>query len=405
MASSPSWRSSSSVRAERGAEMIADVVSAISPADGWVLVSKVTLVLAVAWPVARTLRRERLAAASAAALAGLVLLVVLAPAAATAESSASAGTLQPRECFAGQDERGATGTRVRGDGIAVVSERVTAQDGRDERIVLTRLDDVALCMRYASAVVFDAAGTRIESFGEDGWLVLEARGERGAQRLEIVPGPAGPQHAWYVDGVARPFDDAAREWRDAMIGVLTTHYDIAMLRGREAGLRGRIAGVRGREAGMGGEIASIRGREAGMRGEIASLRGRDAARRAEAASVRARVASLDNARRVTSDAETRARLDAEIAALRASMRDAGQAQPEPAVELRIREIEQRIAAYDTDGRIAEVERRLATLDVTTEIAAMEREIAELDAEGRIRPLEARLEPRRQRLRAALRGVR
>jgi beta-lactamase regulating signal transducer with metallopeptidase domain len=266
---------------------------------------------------------------------------------------------EPPRCIGtidGDAHRGTLLTRRAGGRVVAGG----APDAGGQRIVQLRVAGTMLCMLTAGAVDFDADGIRIARMAPDAYMVLEARGESGSQRLVITPSPQGMQHAWYVDDVAHPFDENARAWRDAMIGVLTTHGEISTLHARAAALRAQIASIRGQEAGMRAEIAGIRGRESAMRGELSSLR--------------ARVARLE-----------RTVLPPEDARVRAAIRD----------------MEARISSPDVQARVAEVETRLAEFDGSTRIAAVQQEHADLDSPRRVRELMERMEARMLRLRSLL----
>jgi predicted nucleic acid-binding Zn-ribbon protein len=341
---------------------------------------------------------------------------------------------QARECLSTGSGHDVTGTIVQryGDSSVVVSGR--RSDG-DQWISRTRIDDIDLCILTSGPVVLDAAGMRIESLGAGAWVVLESRGPRGVQRLQIDGGPAGPQHVWSVDGSVRPFDAAAAAWRDALLAVLATQREISEVRGQRSSLRGRISSIRGRESSlrgeissirgrvssMRGEISSVRGRESSMRGEISAVRGRESSMRGEISALRRRISSLENARGATTDPQTRARLDSEAETVRAAIREveqriadydanariAGieQRMTDYGAAGRIAEIERRIAEFNADARIAEVQRRINALDTAGEIAALEREIEALGAEGRIGALEDRRAAQARRFREVVSAIR
>lgn len=316
------------------------------------------------------------------------------------------------------------------------------RDGGVHRIqtIQRTVDGVRLCMQLRGDVELDANGTTIRSIGPDGVVVLSSREANRDLYLEITPaagGARGVEHAWYVDGERRAFDDAAAEWRDAALAVLHGAGQIASIRGEVASLRGEIASVRGRRASLRGEMASIRGREASLRGELASMRGRTASLRGEMASIRGREASmrgeiesmlgqisaLESAQRRTTDQETRSRLEDELGWMGASIAEVERRIAEYDAPGRVAEVEARLraqaaeaeaasrameasaAALDTDSRMAEVEARLAALDVDGEVARIQRRIEALDADARIAEVEARIPPQEERLLRSLRRIR
>ena len=106
-----------------------------------------------------------------------------------------------------------------------------------------RVAGMLLCMRGEGDVTLNDAGTAVRSLGDDGWLVIESRGER-THRLAITGGPEGLAREWSVDGVHQPFDPEARRWRDLMFTVMNRYQDAWFSTAGGVLLYGRISEYR-----------------------------------------------------------------------------------------------------------------------------------------------------------------
>jgi beta-lactamase regulating signal transducer with metallopeptidase domain len=281
-------------------------------------------------------------------------------------------------------------------------------DGGGERsqqyLIQQSLGDTQLCVRAVGSLPFDEQGAQLERMSVGDRLVLASRTSAGRQTLEIVRTSTGFDHTWFVDGTRTPFDDTARQWRDAMLEVAggyegigrirgevgTLRGEIGRVRGEEGRLRGEIGRIRGEEGRLRGEIGRIRGEEARLRGDIGRIRGDEARLRGEIGLLRGRISSLEGARRTTQDVQTQNRLAAEIAETQAEIQRAERRLSEHETASRLGEVERRIAEYDAAGKIREVEDQIRT-DTADRVREIERRIAEYDAASRIREIEARIE--------------
>lgn len=310
--------------------------------------------------------------------------------------TATGGTTRPAIAPAAQQEPSCRTDRWSGNFSGTISftgeddgrrqERIGWQNG--DRLIQRYVDDVRLCMRIHGDVVMADEGHEVRAVGRGSWVVLESEDD-GLQRLVITGDEDGIDYAWSVDGSARSFDEAAREWRDRMFTVLAAYWEASRLRGQESGLRGRmsshrghVSSLRGRMSSARGHISSLRGRissarghVSGLRGRISSLRGRVSGMNGQISSHRGRISSLRSAMRATEDAETRARLEEEV----------------DAREARIREVRSEIDAFDLDARVAEVEEEIRSYDLDALVGRLEAEIEDYDLDGRLREIEQEIE--------------
>lgn len=288
----------------------------------------------------------------------------------------------------------------------------------EDRMIQTNLEDLRLCLRSHGPVELSEHWSRVVSIGPGGWLVMAAQDAKGTQQLELNRATNGTRPRWTINGTEHSFDAGAQRWRDAMLELLGTRWQISSILGRVSTLQGEISSVRGRESSLRGEIASIRGHVASLRGEIASIRGRESSRRGEISSIRGRVSSmrgeiasirghvssmrgeisslrgritgLQSAMRATRDEATQARLAAEIDDAERAIADVQRRIEEYDADSRVAEVQQRLEAYDADSRVREVEDRQHDENVDEQIGDIEQRIDEYDADARIREVEARL---------------
>jgi hypothetical protein len=66
-------------------------------------------------------------------------------------------------------------------------------------------------------VALSSDGTRIDSVGKGGGLVMGSK--EGTRQIEIfvTPSPRGPAYGWSVNGESRDLSTEGREWRDPML--------------------------------------------------------------------------------------------------------------------------------------------------------------------------------------------
>jgi chromosome segregation ATPase len=324
---------------------------------------------------------------------------------------------------------GSTSTRDVG-GRTVIDQQVGIRDS--DLVIQQTFGDLRLCM-IAESVADPRMTSRPSQWaGIARRVVMEARRGDVVQRLETSrPAAGGDATSWRVAGQDRAFDDAARQWRDRMLAVLDTSWELSRLRGEVSSLRGQISSIRGQESSLRGEISSLRGEVSSMRGRISSIRGEESSLRGRISSINGHVSSLRGAissergaisslnaggyRREDADnSRLTARHEAEITRLEQELRAYDAPSKIAAVEReiagldtegKVAKIEEEIRAFDLDRRVAEVERRIKALDVDGKVAGIERQISALDVDRRTRELENRRDGDLKRLEAAIAAVR
>jgi beta-lactamase regulating signal transducer with metallopeptidase domain/predicted nucleic acid-binding Zn-ribbon protein len=316
------------------------------------------------------------------------------------------------------------------DGRTITYERVGIQDGSP--IVQKRFGDLRLCFVTTDFVEGGSPGKPSRWIEESPNYVMEAHLPGLVQRLEARRGSGV---SWSVNGRERPIDAAAERWRDRMLAVLDTTWELSMLHGEVSSLRGQISSIHGQRSSYLGEISSLRGHVSSLRGRISSIRGQESSMRGEISSIRGHVSSLrgrissergaisglhasrlyraTEAERASIEAVIK-RHEEEIARIEQEIRDYDAEARIAAVERRIEEhdadrkvaeVEAELRSFDVEGKIAEVERRLDKLDVEGQVAAIERKIDALDAPRRMDELGARRDEQLEELKAAMRAAR
>ncbi|HMC76382.1 MAG TPA: hypothetical protein VKH34_04590, partial [Vicinamibacterales bacterium] len=314
-------------------------------------------------------------------------------------------------------------------GRVVITEQIGTSG--DNRVVQKNFGDLQVCM-----VAEDAAGADAERpsqwLGRARRVVLEARRGSGVQRLEVAPSGTGPRVSWQVNGSDRPFDAAAQQWRDRMLAVLDTTWEVAALHGEASSLAGDISSLRGEESSLRGEISSLQGEVSSMQGRKSSIRGDESSLRGEISSIQGTISSLRGSIssaqgtisslragdfRSDESAAIRdlvARRENEIARLEKEIRDYNADAKIAAIEKDIAAldadkkaatIDAEIRAFDLDGKVNAIEKRIAALDVDGKTKALERRIDALDADRRSRQLEDRRADELKRLAAAIAALR
>jgi predicted nucleic acid-binding Zn-ribbon protein len=311
-------------------------------------------------------------------------------------------------------------------GRTVIYEQVGTRGG--DRIIQKSFGDLRLCMLAEGAADRSMTDRPSQWLSSAGRVVLEARRGNQVQRLEVTR--QGQQRTWQVNGRDRAFDQAAQAWRDRMLTVLDTTWELSSLRGEVSSLRGQISSIRGEESSLRGHISSLGGQVSSLRGQISSIRGEESSLRGEISAIRGHLSSLDGeissqrgaisslygsrsgASQIERDALAAriAQYEAEIKRIEQAIREYDAAAKVAAVEREIQArdvdaktaaIEAAIRAFNVEGKVAEVERRIAALDVDGKVAAIERQISSLDAERRVRQLEDRREAELRQLEAAI----
>jgi chromosome segregation ATPase len=312
-----------------------------------------------------------------------------------------------------------------GSGSACWSDRPSGND----RVIQEKFGGLRVCMVAEDAGAW-TSGERPSQWPERARrVVLESRRGNDVKRLEIAPDGTGRRISWQVGRANRTFDTAAQQWRDRMLALMDTTWEIARLRGEVSGLAGEISSIRGEESSLRGEIASLRGDISSMREKQASIRRDDSKLRKEVEAVRGRVGSLQEsiwwARSRKSALEVGGsrpdafrdqidRYELEIARLERELKDAEVYGREQAVWRRINAldadrkvdaIEAEIKKFDLDGKVKAIEKQIAALDVAGKTAAIEKQIDALDTDRRVRQLGERRDEELKRLAAAIAAIR
>ncbi len=328
--------------------------------------------------------------------------------------------------------RNAAGRLASGQSM-VIDEQIGTRGG--SRVIQQTLGDLRLCM-VADGVGESVSGERPSQWlARAGRVVMEARGGAVAQRLEIGRDASGAERiSWRVGSAERAFDAAAKGWRDRILAVFDTTWEIASLRGEQSSLRGRISSIHGQESSLRGEISSLRGRVSSMHGRASSVRGEESSLRGRISSIQGHVSSLRG--EISSEQGSISSLksglyragaaergdinslisrhEGEIARIEKELREYGAEAKVAVVEreiaalgadAKIAAIEAEIRAFNLEGKVADVERRIAALDVSGNVAAIERQITALDADRRVGQLESRRDEELKRLETVVASIR
>ena len=300
----------------------------------------------------------------------------------------------------------------------------------DDRIIQRTIGDLRLCM------VAENMGDRSESDRPSQWIgrsrrvVMEVQRGGTVQQLEFN----GSTPSWRVNGSTRSFDAAAQTWRDRMLDVLDTTWEISTLHGQESSMRGQISSIEGQRSSLQGQISSLQGQVSSMQGRISSVQGQESSLRGQISSIQGHVSSLQGAisseegaissltaSRYNAGATERTRIreriaehDARIERIERQIRDYDADSKIAAVERQIREydaagktraIEDEIRRFDLDRKVESIQRQISALDVRGKVSGIERQIDALDADRRVRRLEDRLDTELPRLNSAISAVR
>ena len=266
------------------------------------------------------------------------------------------------------------------DGRSVIYEQVGSRG--HVGIVQKMFGDVRVCL------IAEGVGERGKTLPSR-WLetsprfVLETKRGSVTQRLDGVLENGRHRLTLRVGSNSRPFDGTAEQWRDRLLDVLDTTWELSTLRGEVSSLRGEISSIRGERSSLRGEISSMRGHVSSLRGEISSIRGQESSLRGRISSIRAHRSDDTEARVAVVEREIKA-LD---------------------VEGKIAAIERQIREYDVEKRVADVERRITALDVEGKVEAIEKKIAALDAERKSAALIEQRDQELKRLEAAIAALR
>ncbi len=328
------------------------------------------------------------------------------PASSPVETRHSAATAQATAALSCEADsrgsfRGSTSMSTVG-GERVVYEMIGTAG--PDRIILKSFPDVRVCM-----LAEDGAGDD-ETVKPSEWprrarrTLIEARSGKRVERLELTREGGGHRVLWTVDGKEQPFDGAAQDWRERMLAVLDSSWEISRIRaevsslqgeisslhGEESSLQGQISSLRGEVSSLQGQISSVQGNQSSLVGEISSIQGHVSSLQGQISSEQGAISSLEATRSLASDAE-RARIldrvrehETEIARVEKALRDY-------AAETKIDEVERRLRALDVEKQVRTIESLIRSLGTDTKVAEIEKRIRDLDVEGKTRAIETRIE--------------
>jgi predicted nucleic acid-binding Zn-ribbon protein len=319
-------------------------------------------------------------------------------------------------------------TRV--GGRDVIINQVGWRDG--DRVIRQTLGDLRLCMVAEGLGDRDGRDTDRPSqwLSRSRRVVMETQRDGNVQRLEI----SGGLETWQVNGSTRDFNAAAQTWRDRMLAIMDTTWEVSTLQGEVSSLQGQISSIHGQRSSLQGEISSLQGQVSAMQGRISAAQGEESSLRGQISSIQGHVSSLQGAisaqqgaissltsLRYGADADERRRIasriaehDDQIARLEREIRDYD-------ADRRIADVQRQIDAFNADaktsaieadignfnlrGKVAALERRIVDLDVEGNVRRIERQIEALDADRRVRRLEDRRDQELSQLRSAIAAIR
>lgn len=344
---------------------------------------------------------------------------------ATVARTASMASAAAAECWQ-PDTGGSFSGSISTNGFDV-TEEIGTRDGN--RVIEETLDGTRLCM------IAEGVGPSSKDERPSDWLdhsdriVMESKKDGRVARLTLEGNAGARRASWTVNGAQRTLDAGAQQWRDRMLAVFDSIWQLSALRGEVSTLRGQISTVYGQESTLRGKISTLRGDVSTMRGRQSTIRGEESTLQGEISSIRGHVSSLRGAisseQGAISSLESdqsldRASLDArvsqhndQIVRIQRELRDYDETAKIAAVEQRIKDldvdgkvgaIDAQIRAFDLDGRIAAVEQQIKDLDVEGKVAGIQRQIAALDAD-RGRQFEDQRDAALRQLEAALEHIR
>ena len=271
---------------------------------------------------------------------------------------------------------------VLGDTLETWGCRASPVDGEGARGYLLKGDvgKHALCLYSSGPVRLTEGGIRPGSLAPGAWVEIVVASPEGSQRLRIhSEAGGGLREEWFVNDDSRPTGPEVERWREALLAYLGATMERGRILGYEGRLRGQVAEMDGQRALLRGQIAFARGQVARLSGERSLALGTETRLRGEIARLRGETAQLRGQIARTVD-------PAELRALEGSL----EVQSAHAVS-RIAEIEDEIAALDTDARVADLDEELETLhgDTAQEITALKARLDALEGEheARTRQLE------------------
>jgi beta-lactamase regulating signal transducer with metallopeptidase domain len=364
-----------------------------------------------------------------------------------AVSRAAAGSVEPAGTTAAQanalrDEvcssdsrsgRSFSGTMTSTEGPGGVEIRELVGRSGSEDIVQKSFGDLRVCM-----LARDAGPTALrpsDLITRAGYMVLEAQEAGVVQRLVVDrSGGGNPQVTWQVNGASRPVNATVTTWRERMLAVLDTTWDISTLRGQVSTLRGEISTIHGQRSTLEGQISTLRGDVSTMRGQASTVRGEESSMQGRISEVQGHLSSLHGAisseqgaissldsTRAYADEQERTRIAREVADHQAAIARLQQEIKDYDADARIKAIEKeradfdadgkvaaidaKIKAFDLDGKVAAIRKQIDALDVDGKVAAIQKQIDALDADHRIADLESRRDGELSRLKQAIAAAR
>jgi beta-lactamase regulating signal transducer with metallopeptidase domain/predicted nucleic acid-binding Zn-ribbon protein len=330
------------------------------------------------------------------------------------------------ECSAGHRVESFSGS-ISSSGPNLISERVGILNQVD-RVILFTLDGTRLCMFGESVGPAGSTGAPSQWLGRAKRVVIEASTGNTMQRM-VVDGGNTQQPLWQVNGVARPIDRAATEWRDRMLAMFDARWELTMAHSEETTLRGQITSIHGQETSLRGQITSLRGQVTSMRGHITTIRGQETTMRGRITTIRSHETTLhgqittargiitslnapgyrssDADRRIAEQERRIEQIEREIQDYNADAKIAAIEKEIAAfdAERKIAEVEKQIDDFDVERKIEEIERQIAELNTPAKVREIEREIEQLDVEKRVAEIQRRIEAERPRLKAAIAAIR
>ncbi len=317
-------------------------------------------------------------------------------------------------------------------GRVVIDEQIGTSGA--EWVIETRMGDLRLCLLAEGGGGLGATGRPSQWISQASRFVMESQRGGAVHHLEVTrQGGSAARTSWRIGGAERAVDAAAQQWRERMLALLDTTWELAMLRGEVSSLQGQVSSVRGQESTLRGEISSLQGEVSTLRGRASSIQGEESALRGQISTIQGHISSLQgaissergamsavDAGRYGANPAERAQIDnrlkrheAEIARIERLIRDYDAEGKIAAVEKeiaglrssgRLAAIESEINAFDLRGKVAAVEKRIAALDVQGKVAELQRQINGLDADRRRRELESRRQSELKQLEAAISAV-
>ncbi len=261
--------------------------------------------------------------------------------------------------------------------------------GNGQDITIQKVEDgTRMCMRVHGEVVLSKDRTSVRAIGDDSWITLETEDDK-LHRLIITEGANGIEYAWTIDGVSKPMDAMAREWRTKMFVIMDAYRQISSIKGERASKKGQIASAKGQVASMKGRMASHKGRVASLKGQIASEKGRMASMKGQIASGRGNTAGMKG--QIAGHKGHVAGMKGEIAGLKSQLRQRrslGDDKDDKKVQElkeRVKKKELEIEEYSLDKKVLALQKEMEEYAAIREQKEkeLEKQIQELDMEGRV----------------------